>query len=309
MTDQQAEFGADVLHVKEPLWELMETIEKAARGEPSERYVPTGFADLDALTGGLARGELMVVAGRPSSGKSAFALNIATNLVSRSNSVGWYGFDTTRQALTERLLSSEARVDSRRLRNGLLRDDDFVRLAQTAGLLSKARLWLYAASDRRVQSVLSSIRSLIEAEHVAVVFVDGLQGISADRTEDGAREFRPHTLSSFTRGLKSLAVELNVAVVLTCAVGPYPDQRSGGGSRPIVADLKDCPSVEQDADTLVFLYRQELYDGPVDCEGNSIEGLAEAIVAKQRNGPTGLVRLWFSAPHMRFQDLTPQGQK
>jgi replicative DNA helicase len=293
----------DLVRIQSPLIELLSALENRQHGGPPERYLPTGFRDLDALLGGLGRGDLIVVAARPSMGKTAFALNIAAYLGLEHNlPVGYYGLETSPEALVERVLCTEARVSSIRLRTGALRDDDAARLVRAAGLLSNSPIWVYASNARQSHALLASMRRLAQAEGVQLLIVDGLQAVAPAGDDDG-REFRPQTLATFTRGLKALALELNIPIVLTSTIGPYPDQRVYGARRPQFADLRDSPSVDQDADVVMFLYRQDFYDGPVDKDGTDIQGRAEVIVGKQRNGPTGIVDLIFTAHHARFDNL------
>jgi replicative DNA helicase len=199
------------------------------------------------------------------------------------------------------MLTSEARVDSQRLRRGLLRDDEFPMLARAAGILSSAPIWIDDTPGMTLLEMRSKSRRLKADAGIDMIIVDYLQLMQGP---SGA-ENRQQEVSQISRGLKALAKELNVPVIALSQLSRAPEQRTGD-HRPQLSDLRESGAIEQDADLIMFLFRQEMYEGPVDKDGNSIEGKAELIVGKQRNGPTGIVNLHFYKHYTRFQNWSPR---
>jgi replicative DNA helicase len=286
--------------IKELLWPAMEQIEILSQAGSSVTGVPTGFGDLDVLTAGFQRGDLVIVAARPSMGKTAFTLNIAQHAaISAQRAVALFSLEMSKEALVQRMLTSEARVDASRVRTGRLRDDDYPRLAQAAGLLNTAPIYVDDTPAISILEMRAKARRLkADRPDLAIIIVDYLQLMQANsRTENRQQE-----VSEISRGLKALAKELDVPVValsqLSRAVESRPDKR------PMMSDLRESGAIEQDADLIMFLYRPEYYFGPVDKDGNSLEGRAELIIGKQRNGATGTVPLMFHKEFTRFESFT-----
>ena len=286
--------------IKELLWPAMEQIEILSQTGSAITGVPTGFQDLDEKTAGFQKGDLVIVAARPSMGKTAFTLNIAQHAaITAQRAVAVFSLEMSKESLVQRMLTSEARVDASRVRTGRLRDDDYPRLAQAAGLLNTAPIYI---DDTPAISILEmrakSRRLKADRPDLALIIVDYLQLMQADsRTENRQQE-----VSEISRGLKALAKELDVPVValsqLSRAVESRPDKR------PMLSDLRESGAIEQDADVIMFLYRPEYYFGPVDKDGNSLEGKAELIIGKQRNGATGMVGLMFHKEYTRFESFS-----
>ncbi len=290
--------------LKELLWPTMERIEKLHAGGMTVTGVASGFNDLDELTSGFQPSDLIIVAARPSMGKTAFTLNIAQHAaIENKVPVALFSLEMSKESLVQRMLTSEARIDAQRLRKGLLRDDDFPRLARAAGILGTAPVWIDDTPGITLLEMRSKARRLKTESGIGLVIVDYLQLMQGPSNA----ESRQQEVSQISRGLKALAKELNVPVVALSQLSRAPEQRTGDNKRPQLSDLRESGAIEQDADLIMFLYRQEFYDGPTDKDGNSLEGKAEVIVGKQRNGPTGLVNLFFHKQYTRFESYSQRG--
>jgi replicative DNA helicase len=299
VSQQQTKDG--FTRIKELLWPTMERIEALQRGGKTVTGVASGFNDLDELTSGFQPSDLVIVAARPSMGKTAFTLNVAQHAAIEHNiPVAFFSLEMSKESLVQRMLTSEARIDAQRLRKGLLRDDDFPRLARAAGILSSAPVWIDDTPGMTLLEMRSKARRLKSESGIGLVIVDYLQLMQGPMNS----ESRQQEVSQISRGLKALAKELKVPVVALSQLSRAPEQRTGDNKRPQLSDLRESGAIEQDADLIMFLYRQEFYDGPVDKDGNSLEGKAEVIVGKQRNGPTGIVNLFFHKQYTRFESYT-----
>jgi replicative DNA helicase len=300
----QARGGEGFTRIKELLWPTMENIEKLQRGGESITGVPSGFKDLDELTAGFQPSDLVIVAARPSMGKTAFVLNIAQNAALDKNTpVAFFSLEMSKESLVQRLLTSEGRVDAQRLRKGKLHDDEFVRLGRAAGMLSHAPIWIDDTPGITLLEMRSKARRLNVDNDIGLIVVDYLQLMQGPNNI----ESRQQEISYISRSLKSLARELKVPVLALSQLSRAPEQRTGENKRPQLSDLRESGAIEQDADLVMFIYRQEMYDGPVDKDGNSLEGRAEIIVGKQRNGPTGFINLYFNKTFTRFENYSARG--
>ncbi|HJR65723.1 MAG TPA: replicative DNA helicase [Gemmatimonadaceae bacterium] len=289
--------------IKELLWPTMERIEALQRGGKSITGVPSGFNDLDELTSGFQPSDLIVVAARPSMGKTAFILNIAQHAAIEHNvPVALFSLEMSKESLVQRMLTGEARVDAQKLRKGMLRDDDFPRLARAAGILAQAPIFIDDSPGITLLEMRSAARRLRADANIGLVVVDYLQLIQS--TSDA--ENRTQEISQISRSLKALAKELAVPVVALSQLSRATEQRTD--KRPQLSDLRESGAIEQDADLVMFIYRQEMYEGPTDKDGNSLEGRAEVIVGKQRNGPTGIVNLFFHKAYTRFENYSGRAQ-
>ena len=301
---QVAQFrrAEEFTRIKELIWPTMERIEQLQAGAGSVTGIPSGFTDLDRLTAGFQRADLVILAGRPSMGKTAFALNVVQHAAIEHNvKVAIFSLEMSKDALVQRLLCSEGLVDAQRLRRGQLRDDDYPRLARAAGLLGQAPIWIDDSASLTPLAMRSKARRL-KAEHdIGLVIVDYLQLMQGPSDSEN----RQQEISYISRSLKALAKELDIPVVALSQLSRAPEQRGGEHRRPQLSDLRESGAIEQDADVVCFIYRQEFYDGPVDPKTNeSIEGVAEVIVGKQRNGPTGTVKLYFKKEFTRFDNYS-----
>ena len=300
---QVAQFrrSEDFSRLKELIWPTMERIESLQGSHGVVTGVASGFVDLDRLTAGFQRSDLVIIAARPSMGKTSFVLNCVQHAaIEHQVGVGVFSLEMSKEALVQRLLCSEGLVDAQRLRRGALRDDDYPKLARAAGLLGTAPIWIDDSAALTPLAMRSKARRL-KAEHdIGMIVVDYLQLM----TGPSDIENRQQEISYISRSLKALAKELDVPVVALSQLSRAPEQRGGEHRRPQLSDLRESGAIEQDADVVCFIYRQEFYDGAVDKDGNSIEGLAELIVGKQRNGPTGTVKLYFKKEFTRFDNYT-----
>jgi replicative DNA helicase len=289
--------------IKELLWPTMERIEALQRGGKSITGVPSGFTDLDDLTSGFQPSDLVVVAARPSMGKTAFILNVAQHAAIEHNvPIALFSLEMSKESLVQRMLTGEARVDAQKLRKGMLRDDDFPRLARAAGILAQAPIYIDDSPGITLLEMRSAARRLRADANIGLVVVDYLQLIQS--TSDA--ENRTQEISQISRSLKALAKELAVPVVALSQLSRATEQRTD--KRPQLSDLRESGAIEQDADLVMFIYRQEMYEGPTDKDGNSLEGRAEVIVGKQRNGPTGIVNLFFHKSYTRFENYSARSQ-
>jgi replicative DNA helicase len=238
-------------------------------------------------------------------GKTAFTLNVAQHAAIEAQiPVAFFSLEMSKESLVQRMITSEARIDAQRLRKGMLRDDDFPRLARAAGILSSAPVWIDDTPGITLLEMRSKARRLKADSGIGLVVVDYLQLMQGPMHS----ESRQQEVSQISRGLKALAKELSVPVVALSQLSRAPEQRTGDNKRPQLSDLRESGAIEQDADLIMFLYRQEMYDGPVDKDGNSLEGKAEVIIGKQRNGPTGVVNLHFHKQYTRFENYSKRQQ-
>ena len=291
------------MRVKELMWPTMERIEALQRGGKTITGVPTGFNDLDEITSGFQNSDLVIVAARPSMGKTAFVLNVAQYAAIEKNSpVAIFSLEMSKEALVQRMLTSEARVDAQKLRKGMLRDDDFPRMARAAGVLSSAPIWIDDSAGITLLEIRSKARRLKVDANVGMVIVDYLQLISGPLDA----ESRQQEISFISRSLKALAKELDVPVVALSQLSRAPEQRTAEHKRPQLSDLRESGAIEQDADLVMFIYRAEVYEGSdaTDKDGNPVAGRAELIVGKQRNGPIGTAHLFFHKAYTRFENYS-----
>lgn len=258
--------------------------------------VPTGFEKIDDLTAGLQKSELIIIAGRPSMGKTAFALNIALNVATETQTpVAIFSLEMSKEQLAFRLLSSQARVDAQRLRKGFLGETDWPKLTTAAGRLSEAPLYIDDTAAITVLEMKAKSRRLKADVGLGLVVVDYIQLMRSGNTRDS----REQEISEISRSLKALAKELKVPVVALSQLNRQVESRPN--RRPQMADLRESGAIEQDADVIAFIYRDEVYNKSDD---NIDKGIAEIIIAKQRNGPTDIVKLAFIDKYTRFENLS-----
>jgi replicative DNA helicase len=257
---------------------------------------PSGFRDLDRLTSGFQPGNLIIVAARPSMGKSALALCIAANMGVRHNvPVGLFTLEMSKSEVTQRLMCSEAKVESQRLRNGKLQQDDWPRLTAACDKLAKAPIYVDDTGLLNMMEVRSKARRL-KARHpnLGLIIVDYLQLLTPSQRRDS--DGRVQEVSEMSRSLKILARDLEVPILALSQLSRAVEQRTD--KRPILSDLRESGSIEQDADLVAFVYRDEYYN-----EDSDQQGLAEVILAKHRNGPTDSIKLSFLKRYAKFSDL------
>ncbi|NJD11803.1 MAG: replicative DNA helicase [Gemmatimonadetes bacterium] len=283
--------------IKKILYPTFEKIEQLQAAKGGLTGVATGFTDIDEMTGGLQKGDLVIVAARPSMGKTAFVTGVALHAaISHQVPVAMFSLEMSRQQVVQRMLCSEALVDLGRLLRGRLQDDDFARLAQAAGHLNTAPLWIDDSGSLTVLEMRAKARRLkADPPELGVVIVDYIQLINAG----SEAENRQQEVSAISRGLKALAKELMVPIIALSQLSRAPEQRSD--HRPQLSDLRESGSIEQDADLVGFLYRPEYYLTREEAQEKNVLGRAEFIIGKQRNGPTGSVDLYFRKECARFE--------
>ena len=283
---------------------LQETFEKLERDDG--RLVTgyeSGFFELDEMTNGLQPGEMVIIAARPSMGKTAFAVNIAEHLAATKKiPTAVFSLEMSKQQLAQRLLCSRSGVDSHKVRRNMLNRDDFGKLTLTVGELSEAPLYIDDTAGLTLMGLRAKARRLKQRHGIEAVFIDYLQLMSAP---SAGRDGRQNEVSAISRGVKALARELSVPVVCLSQLNRQAEQREG--HRPRMSDLRESGSIEQDADVIMMLHREDYYHrGDEEYEDNNI---AEVIITKQRNGPTGVCKLHFHGATTRFQNLATTGQQ
>jgi replicative DNA helicase len=291
---------AGFTRIKEMLWPTMERIESLQGSGSSMTGVPSGFADLDELTTGFQPSELVIVAARPSMGKTAFCLNIATNAAEQGSGVAIFSLEMSKDALVQRMLCAEARVDSQMVRRGSLRDTDFTKLARAAGILQNCPVWIDDTPALTLLEMRSKARRLRAENDVRLVIVDYLQLMRSPEYSDN----RVQEISDISRSLKQLARELEIPVIALSQLSRASEQR-GGERTPVLSDLRDSGAIEQDADIVIFIHRPEMYKDLRDKaeeKGESLDGRADILIAKHRNGPTGSIDLHFHKHYTRFDN-------
>ena len=264
----------------------------------------THYTLLDKLTSGLQPSDLIIIAARPSMGKTAFAMNIAENAaVLDGKVVGVFSLEMSREALLIRMLASHAQVDSMALRQGFRSKDDIRKLTRATEELAHSKLFIDDTPGISVSEMRAKARRLRQTEGLDLLIVDYLQLMSAVPIGGKRFENRTQEVSAISRGLKALAKELKVPVVALSQLSRAPESR-GGDHRPQLSDLRESGSIEQDADVVAFIFREEVYkkDDP------DLEGRAELIVAKQRNGPTDMIRMAFIKRYTRFENLSAESE-
>jgi len=294
--------------IKELLWPAMERIESLREGGPLTG-VPSGFTELDGMTLGFQPSDLVIIAARPSMGKTAFVLNVAQYAaVERNLPTAIFSLEMSKESLVMRMLASEGYIDAQRLRSGKLTSQDHSNLAKAAALLGQAPIWIDDSPGLSLLEIRSRARRLKSQHDLKMIIIDYLQLV----TGPPGVESRQQEISQISRSLKILAKELQVPVLALSQLSRAPEQRTGENKRPQLSDLRESGAIEQDADLVMFIYRPEFYERAVDEQGNPnktsdgipLEGLAEIIVGKQRNGPTGIARLNFRKQFTRFENYT-----
>ncbi len=282
-----------------PLGKIIEgnidTLEERQGNKALVTGVPTGYDQLDTLTAGFQNSDLIILAARPSMGKTAFALNVARNAAIETNvPVAVFSLEMSKEQLSMRLLCAEARIDSSRLRSGFFSKDDWVRLTDAAGVLSEAPIFIDDSADISAMEIRAKARRLKMERELGLVIIDYLQLMKVR----GMAERRDLEISEISRSLKALAKEIDVPVVALSQLNRKLEERSD--KRPQLSDLRESGALEQDADVVAFIYRDEVYNRD---ENNPNRGKAEIILAKQRSGPIGAVSLAFINSYTRFENL------
>ena len=272
----------------------MDRIEKASRNKGNVTGIPTGFIDLDYKTAGLQPSDLILIAARPSMGKTAFVLNIAQNVAFKQGmTVAMFSLEMSKEQFVNRLFSLESKVDSQHLRTGNLTDAEWESLIESAGVIGKSNLIIDDTPGISIAEMRSKCRKYKLEHNLGIIFIDYLQLM----TGSGKRsESRQQEISDISRSLKALARELNVPVVALSQLSRAVEQRPD--HRPMLSDLRESGAIEQDADVVMFIYRDDYYNK--DSENKNI---AEIIIAKQRNGPIGTINLVWLPNYTKFVNM------
>ena len=290
----------DVITLADVLPQTFESIEEYHRHGGGITGLSTGFDEIDALTAGLHDSELVILAGRPSMGKTALALNIVEHVaVDRGKPCAFFSLEMSKEQLAERLLCSRARINAHHMRTGRLRPAEFSALSIAVGPLSDAPIYIDDSAAIGILELRAKARRLKAQHHIGLVVVDYMQMMHGPRSAEN----RQQEIALISRSLKSLAKELSLPVLALSQLSRQVEQR-GGERRPLLSDLRESGAIEQDADVVMFVYRAERYDITQDRAGNPLANVAEIIVGKQRNGPTGSVRLTFLKDFARFENMS-----
>lgn len=280
--------------IKDVLVESFTKLEELYNRKQHVTGVPTGFVDLDYRTAGLHGTELIILAARPAMGKTAFVLNIAANAAIRGNTgVAIFNLEMSKDQLVNRMLCSEAMVDSNKMRTGKLEEDDWTKLASAIGPLSEANIFIDDTPGITVMEIRTKCRKLKLEKNIGLVIIDYLQLITGNSKKGGSRE---QEISEISRSLKILAKELNVPIIVLSQLSRAVEQRPD--HRPMLSDLRESGAIEQDADIVMFLYRDDVYN-----KESEKKNIAEVIIAKQRGGSTGTVDLLWMGNYTKFANL------
>jgi replicative DNA helicase len=283
--------------VKDLLVKAVDRIDTLFQQDEPITGVPTGFTDFDEKTSGLQPSDLVIIAGRPSMGKTTFAMNIAENAVMKTKlPVAVFSMEMPGEQLVMRMMSSLGRIDQHRLRTGKLDDDDWPRITSSVSMLSEAPLFVDDSPSLSPNELRARSRRLAREHGLGLIIIDYLQLMQVP----GGKENRATEISEISRNLKALAKELNVPVVALSQLNRSLEQRPN--KRPVMSDLRESGAIEQDADVIAFIYRDEVYN-----EDSPDKGTAEVIIGKQRNGPIGTVRLTFQGQFTRFDNFASSG--
>lgn len=302
ITEQSARGKQGFISINDLLVRATDQIEQLYNNKNADGVtgIPTGFIDLDRLTAGLQRGDLIIVAGRPSMGKTAFSLNIAENVALQTQlPVGVFSMEMPAMLLVMRMIGSVGQIDQNKLRTGEFNDKDWAQFSYALGVLAETKIQIDETPGLTVTEVRARARRLARqfGGHLGVIVIDYLQLMSG--TGQRGEQNRTAEISEITRSLKGLARELDVPIIALSQLNRSVEQRPD--KRPMMSDLRESGAIEQDADLIMFLYRDEYYNPNPD-PNSPTKGLAELIIAKHRNGPTGKVFLTFMGHHSRFEN-------
>ena len=295
---EQQKKGSGPQDIKSVLKKTVDRIDELYKNKSAITGVTTGFDELDKMTGGLQPSDMIVIAGRPSMGKTTFAMNLVENAVMRSDkAVLVFSLEMPGESLIMRMLSSLGRIDQTKVRSGRLDDEDWPRLTSAVNMLNDRKLFIDDTAGLSPMEMRTRARRIVR-EHgdLGLIMIDYLQLM---RIGGAASENRTNEISEISRSLKALAKEFNVPVIALSQLNRSLEQRPN--KRPVMSDLRESGAIEQDADVIAFVYRDEVYnpDNPDN------QGIAELIIGKQRNGPIGTVHMAFIGKYTRFEDLAP----
>ncbi len=284
----------DFVPIRQVVMNAMDKIEKASKNKGNVTGIATGFIDLDYKTAGLQPSDLVLIAARPSMGKTAFVLNLAQHIAFKLNqTVAIFSLEMSKEQLVNRLFSLESRVDSQHLRTGNLSDMDWEKLIESAGVIGKSNLIIDDTPGISISELRSKCRKYKLEHNLQLIIIDYLQLMSGSGR---GSESRQQEISDISRSLKALARELNVPVIALSQLSRAVEQRPD--HRPMLSDLRESGAIEQDADVVMFIYRDDYYNKDTDKKG-----IAEIIIAKQRNGPIGTIELVWLPDYTKFANM------
>ena len=289
----QTRSGGDYVPIKDVVINTLEKIEKASKSNGTVTGIPTGFIDLDYKTSGMQPSDLVLVAARPSMGKTAFVLNMAQYMAFRKNvTVAIFSLEMSKEQLVNRMLSLESKVDSQHIRTGKLEDAEWEMLIESANVIGNSNLIIDDTPSISIAELRSKCRKYKLEKNLGVIMIDYLQLMSGG----GRSESRQQEISEISRSLKAIARELNVPVIALSQLSRAVEQRPD--HRPMLSDLRESGAIEQDADVVMFIYRDDYYN-----KDSEDAGVSEIIIGKQRNGPTGTVKLAWLSQYTKFANL------
>jgi replicative DNA helicase len=296
IAEQGTKIGKGFVGMKQLLTKTVETIDHLYEQEGQVTGVATGFSEFDDMTTGLQKGDMVIIAGRPSMGKTSFAMNIAENAaIAQKISVAVFSMEMPAESLTMRMISSLGRIDQHHLRTGQLTDDDWPRITSAVSILSEAKIFVDDTPALSPSELRARARRLKREHGLGLIVIDYLQLMQIS----GSSENRATEISEISRSLKALAKELELPVIALSQLNRSLEQRPN--KRPIMSDLRESGAIEQDADIIIFIYRDEVYN-----DDSPDKGTAEIIIGKQRNGPIGTTRLTFLGKYTKFENFTPE---
>jgi replicative DNA helicase len=285
--------GSDYVPIQQVVLNAINTIEKASKLKGTVTGIPTGFVDLDYKTSGMHGSDLVLIAARPSMGKTAFVLNIAQYMAFRKDTtVAIFSLEMSKEQLVNRLLAMESHVDSQNLRTGNLKDEDWTKLVEGADVIGRSNLIIDDTPGISISELRSKCRKYKLEHNLGIIMIDYLQLMSGS----GKTESRQQEISDISRSLKALARELDVPVIALSQLSRAVEQRPD--HRPMLSDLRESGAIEQDADMVMFIYRDDYYN-----KDTEKKGIAEIIIAKQRHGPIGTVELVWLPRYTQFVNM------
>lgn len=294
----QKNLRSDFSDIRSVLHETLDRIDELEKNKGTVTGVPTGYVDLDKILGGLQRSDLLILAARPAMGKTSLTLNIAQNAAKNTASVGIFSLEMSKQQLVDRMLCAEARIDLRKMRTGYITREDYARLSDAMGVLGDAKIFIDDTPAISVLEMRTKCRRLQADKGLDLVIVDYLQLMSGRKWSS---DNRVQEISEISRSLKALARELNIPVIACSQLSRAVESRNP--KIPQLSDLRESGSIEQDADIVMFIYRDDYYNPETSDRPNT----ADVIIGKHRNGPTGSVHLYFQKELTRFENMAQGG--
>lgn len=287
--------GDDFTPIREVVDNVLRNIRKASKQQGNITGVPTGFLDLDDMLTGLHGSELILIAARPAMGKTAFVLNIAEYVILKTDvPVAIFNFEMNKEQLVQRMIAMESQVNSQNIRTGNLQDDQWMKLYESSNIIGSTKLFIEDQSNVTIGDIRNKCRKLKQRHNVGLIIIDYLQSMSGN----GRTDSRQQEVSEISRGLKVLAKELDVPIIALSQLSRAVEARTD--HRPMLSDLRESGSIEQDADVVMFIYREDKYRDDLPEEDKN---KAEIIIAKQRNGATGTVMLGWQGEYTKFVNL------